>query len=135
MADAAVQGDRSPAEGRKLSTQEAVNLGYSRSGYLSEEDTQFTAGESPVEIVINDNDPTTSADLGRNAHMGHIACDKAADDSLGDMQVELAEKDGSTYGDVITLKNGDILPLSGMNVAKIRITHTGTDCGYRVYAR
>lgn len=120
---------------RRYSTQEAANAMLRRNGYFVGEDPQFQAGESPVEFVVNDQNEATTTDLGRNAHRGYVACDRATDLSAGNLTVELAEGDGTIYGDPFTLKSGEVYSIDGMNVAKIRLTHTGTDCGYRVNVR
>jgi len=91
-------------------------------GYYPAEDSSFTAADSPVTIDINSN-------LGRNASTGYLVCDGS-----GDILIELSE-DGSTFGTQFTMKNGETLDLTGLDVDSIRITHSGTDSAYRLFAK
>ena len=117
-------------EGRELEAQEVANLARSRRGYKTYEDTIFTAGDTNTELDI-------LADLGENAHVGYILVDRSADATpqLGDLQVQIAEGDGSTYGDIVTIKNGVSFPLDGMDANKIKLIHTGTNCSYYVFVK
>ena len=83
------------------------------------EDTSFTSGDSPITLDVN-------TDLGRNAVDGYLAVD-----GTGDILVEISD-DGASYGSQHTLKNGDVLDLSGLNVDSIRLTHSGTNSSYRI---
>ena len=118
------------AEGSALSTQQALNAARSRKGYKPYEDPLFQAGDSPVELEIN-------TDLGENAHTGYIMVDRSveATPALGDLLVEFAEGDGAAYGDQLTIKNGSIFPLDGMDINKIKLTHSGTNCSYYVFVK
>jgi len=110
-----IRGLRVDAGGRLSTSQFA-------SGYYSVSDTSFVSGDSPVTLDIN-------AALGRNAEMGFIICD-----GLGDFTIELSD-DGSSFGSAFTLKDGETFSIEGMSVDSIRITHSGTDSAYRVFAR
>jgi hypothetical protein len=83
------------------------------------EDTSFVSGDSPVTHDVN-------TDLGRNARIGYITCD-----GPGDILIEISD-DGTNFGSQHTLKVEDTLNFEGINVDKIRITHSGTDSSYRI---
>ena len=94
--------------------------------YFASEDTDFQSGDSPVVLDI-------VGSLGVNCIDGKIVC-KSTTTNKGNILVEISE-DGSTYGDQFTVFYYETFPLFGLSIAKIRITHTGTDSGYRVFAR
>lgn len=85
------------------------------------EDTSFEAGDSPAT-----HDFYTDSS-GRWAIDGWIICD-----GDGDIQVDYT-RDGITYGDKWTMKVGEIVDLSRLDIKKIRITHTGSDSAYRIF--
>jgi len=82
------------------------------------ENTNFVTGESPVTHDVN-------ADLGWNGSQGYIMCDGA-----GDIKVEISP-DGTTWGGQHTMKSGESIDLTDMDVDSIRITHV-TDSSYRI---
>lgn len=118
------------AEGSALSTQAAINAARSRKGYEPYEDALFEAGDTGRVLDIN-------TDLEENAHSGYIMVDASAEATpeLGDLQVEFAEGDGAAYGSIMTIRNGTVFPLDGMDIDKIRLTHTGTNCSYYAFAK
>jgi len=79
----------------------------------------ITAGTSPITIDFN-------LDAGRNAKDGWVNCDGA-----GNLSVAFS-RDGLTYGDAWTMKQGENTGLRNFDVDSLRLTHTGTDCDYRV---
>ncbi len=83
------------------------------------EDTSFVIGESPVTLDINN-------DLGRNAVDGFII-----NDGAGDFTVEISD-DGSSYGDALTMKDGEVLSLTSLDIDKIKITWVANSA-YRVF--
>jgi hypothetical protein len=103
------------------------NLYYQpKDRYFAAEDYTFVVGDSPVVLDI-----AAKAAMGTPSIDGSILCRSTA---AGDILVELSN-DGTNYGDQFTLANTDIFSLFGHSVKKIRITHSGTDGGYRVVAR
>lgn len=84
---------------------------------VSYEDASFVTGSSPAVLDVY-------TDLGREAHDGYIRCDGS-----GNIKVELSS-DGTNYGGQHTLKNGELLGISGLTVRKIRLTWV-TDSAYR----
>jgi len=82
------------------------------------EDTDFTAGESPLILDVNN-------DLGRNASDGYIVCDGS-----GNILVEISDN-GSSWGEQFTMRAGDKVKLTGVNIDSIRLTHVD-DTGYRI---
>lgn len=78
-----------------------------------------TAGNSPITLDFN-------SDAGRNAKDGWINCD-----GTGDMLVAFS-RDGITYGDNWTMKQGENTGTRNFDIDSVRITHSGTDCTYRV---
>ncbi len=85
---------------------------------VSYEDTSFVTGDSPAILDV-------FTDLGENGSGGYIT-----NDGNGNFKVEVSN-DGSTYGGLHTLKNGETLSLNGMVISKLRITWV-TDSSYRV---
>ncbi len=83
------------------------------------EDTSFVTGESPAIHDIN-------TDLGRNGISGYIA-----NDGAGNFTVQ-ASDDGSNYGGVHVIKNGEILDLNGLSIDKIKITWV-SNSSYRIF--
>lgn len=99
-----------------------IGLKKYQAGYFAVADTSFVVGDSPATIDIN-------AALSRNADVGYVTCD-----GLGNIIINLSEN-GSTYGNNITLKDGESFSFEGMNVDSVKITHSGADSAYRVFAR
>lgn len=91
------------------------------SGYISSEDTSFVVGDSPATIDVN-------AAIGRNGSDGYIK-----NDGAGNFIVTLSS-DGSTFGNNITVTNGETLDLEGISIDSIKITHV-TDSSYRVFVK
>ena len=83
------------------------------------EDTSFLTGDSPATLDVK-------TDLGRNGRDGYIT-----NDGSGDIKIEISD-DSTNYGGIHTLKNGEVLILTGVSVAKIRITWV-SDSSYRVF--
>ena len=94
--------------------------------YFASEDLDFVSGDSPAVLDI-------AGTLGVPAIDGEILV-KATSGSTGNILVEFSD-DGSTYGDQFTLFYDTTFSLFGLSIKKIRITHSGTDSGYRVFAR
>lgn len=95
--------------------------------YFASEDLDFQSGDSPSVLDI-------AGTVGNQGSVdGEILCRNTASNT-GNILVELSS-DGSTYGDQFTVYNLETFSLFGYKVKKIRITHTGTDSGYRVIAR
>jgi len=92
---------------------------YADGTSVSYEDTSFVSGDSPAVLDVY-------TDLGRIGHDGYII-----NDGTGNFTVEVSF-DGTTYGGLHTIKNGEILKLTGLTVRKIRITHVA-DSSYRVF--
>ena len=86
---------------------------------VSYEDTSFVVGDSPVVLDVN-------TDLSRNGRDGFIA-----NDGSGNFTVEISD-DGSNYGGVHTIQEGEVLRLKGVDIDRIRITHVA-DSAYRVF--
>lgn len=119
------------SKGRQLSTQEALNVQTAFPGYYPYEDILFQAGDSPVILDIK-------GDTGELCHGGYIANSRSVEGTpeLGDLLVELEEVEAgvATWGPQFRLLVGDILSLDGHTVKRIRLTHSGTNCAYRVIA-
>lgn len=88
--------------------------------YFSSEDSNFLTGDSPATLDVN-------ATLGRNSVDGYVT-----NDGPGDFTINLS-KDGTTYGQNITLKVGEQLNLRALNIDTIKITWV-SDSAYRVFA-
>lgn len=101
----------------------------SKNIYKIYEDEDFTAADSPVELDIF-TDLTTLADNGRNQYGNSVSIYNTG---KYDINLEVS-MDGSTYGDVQTLKAKSIDNLTSSGIKKIRLTHTGNDSGYQVKA-
>jgi uncharacterized protein YdeI (BOF family) len=86
---------------------------------VSYEDTSFVTGDSPVVLDVN-------TDLSRNGRDGYVA-----NDGSGNFTVEISD-DGSSYGGVHTIKEGEVLRIKGMDIDKIRISWVA-DSAYRVF--
>lgn len=95
-----------------------------KSQYFAAEDSNFVVGDSPVVLDIEDV-------LRGSAIDGSIRCSSAAG---GDILVEFI-CNGGAYGSQFTVNDGETYSLKGHKIGKIRITHSGTDSGYRVLAR
>lgn len=87
---------------------------------VSYEDTSFVTGDSPVVLDVN-------TDLGRSGRDGYIA-----NDGAGNFTVEISDVAAGTYGGSHTVKAGEILELSGVDIDKIRITWIANS-SYRVF--
>jgi len=85
---------------------------------ISYEDTSFVSGDSPAVCDVN-------GDLGRNGHDGYII-----NDGPGDIQVEISDN-GTDYGGVHTLKAGERISLTRLDVNRIRLTWV-SDSAYRI---
>jgi hypothetical protein len=94
--------------------------------YFASEDLNFQSGDSPVVLDID-------SSLGVPSIDGKLVC-KSTSGSSGNILVELSN-DGTNYGDQFTVFYLETFPLFGYSIKKIRITHSGTDSGYRVVAR
>jgi len=94
--------------------------------YFAAENLNFQVGSSPT---ISD----ISGSIGIPSIDGHILCKNTAG-STGNILVEISN-DGLNYGDQFTLFNTETFDLSGLSIKKIRITHSGTDSGFRLFAR
>lgn len=81
------------------------------------EDTLFETGETGRVLDVN-------TDLGRNAHDGYFICDGG-----GDIKVEISD-DGLIYGGLHTLKSGEMLGFSKLDIDRIRLTWV-SDSAYR----
>lgn len=94
-----------------------------QNGWFSAEDTNFTAGESPLTLDIYTTDlhefPLVE---------GYIACDGS-----GNILVEMAQQPDN-FGNQFTMKSGEVVTLGGTRTGQIRITHSGTDSSYRIVA-
>ena len=98
--------------------------------YFASEDLDFQSGDSPVVLDVESSLGVKSIDC-------RIAC-KSNTANKGNILVELST-DGTTYGDQFTVFYSETLPFNlailALKISKIRITHSGTDSGYRVVAR
>ena len=83
------------------------------------EDTSFVVGDSPA---VHD----FYADTDRWAIDGWVICD-----GPGDIQVDYT-RDGITYGDKFTMKEGETVDLLRLDIKKIRVTHVD-DSAYRIF--
>lgn len=106
------------AEHDKVAYAKRVVVVASQGKTVSYEDASFVTGDSSIVLDV-------FTDLGTNGSGGYIT-----NDGPGDFKVEVSN-DGSSYGGLHTLKNGEILSLNGMVVDKIRITGV-SDSSYRV---
>jgi hypothetical protein len=82
------------------------------------EDSAFISTDSPATHDVNN-------DLGRNSHDGYIV-----NDGPGDLTYAISDN-GSTYGDAHTLKSGETVKLTHLDIDSIKITWVA-DCGYRI---
>ena len=78
---------------------------------VSYENDDFTVVDSPTLLDVY-------GDLGRNGRDGYIS-----NDGDGDITVEVSNASTGDYGGVHTIKSSEVLSLSGMNIARIRLTH------------
>ena len=92
---------------------------YADGSSVSYEDTSFVSGDSPAALDIY-------TDLGRIGHDGYVI-----NDGTGNFTVEISFN-GTTYGGLHTIKNGEILKLTGLTIKKIRIIWV-TNSSYRVF--
>ena len=109
-----------------MTNQFLANVDQPSDRYFASEDLDFQAGDSPVVLDIE-------GSLGVPLLDGKIVA-KSTSGSVGNILVEFSF-DGTTYGDQFTSFYLETFPLVGFKIKKIRITHTGTDSGYRVWAR
>lgn len=86
---------------------------------VSYEDTSFIEGDSPAVLDVN-------TDLGHNARDGYIAVD-----GVGNITIEISD-DSTNYGGVHLVKAGEILELSGVYIAKVRLTWV-SNSSYRCF--
>ncbi len=82
-------------------------------------DTNFVVGDSPITLDVN-------TDLGRNAIDGFVI-----NDGDGNFTVAISD-DGITYGDALTMENGEIFSLTNLNIDSIKITWVANSA-YRVF--
>lgn len=108
-----------------IARNDAGNPLYSSSKNYVNEDTSFVAGDSP-KVLTPSTTLTATGVKTRNGNRGYIKVD-----GVGDLLVEISHN-GSDYNTQFTLKNGDSFDLTGLEVNKIRFTHSGTDTAYRV---
>lgn len=101
------------------------NIDEGKDRYFGSEDTNFQSGDSPVVLDVAGSLGVPLVD-GWLKNLPHA--------SKGDVLVEFS-MDGSTYGDQFTMKYLETIPLRGFKIKKIRLTHSGTDAGYRLLAR
>ena len=94
--------------------------------YFAGEDLDFQAGDSQAVLDVE-------AEIGIAGIDGEIL-PKSNTANEGNILVELSA-DGTNYGNQFTVFYGSPFSLFGHSVKKIRITHSGTDSGYRVVAR
>jgi len=94
--------------------------------YFASEDLDFQSGDSPVVLDV-------AGTLGIPSIDGRLVC-KSTSGTNGDILVEISA-DGTNYGNQFTVFYFETFPLSGLRIKKIRITHSGTDSGYRVFSR
>ena len=94
--------------------------------YFAAEDLDFTSGDSPVVLDVSATIVVGSID-------GEIIC-RNTSGNVGNILVEFSS-DGTNYDSQFTVFNDDSFSLYGLKIKKIRITHSGTDSGYRVFAR
>ena len=80
----------------------------------------LTAGVSPVLCEFN-------AAQSFNACQGWIN-----NDGPGDILASFT-RDGSVYGDLWTIKQGELTSLKGFDIYTLRLTHSGADAAYRVF--
>lgn len=92
---------------------------YADGNSVSYEDTSFITGDSPAVLAVNTN-------LGRNGHDGYLV-----NDGAGNFTIEISN-DGTNYGGIHTIKEGEILELTGLIINRIRITWI-TNSSYRVF--
>ena len=86
----------------------------------SYEDTSFVAGDSPRILDFK-------TDVGIVPKCGYLICDGA-----GDLLCEISH-DGTNYDNQFTIKSGEKIECLGTcDVAKFRITHSGSDSSYRI---
>lgn len=102
------------------------NFNESKDRYFASEDLNFTSGDSPVVLNI-------FGTLNAKVVDGRIVC-KSTTANKGNILVEFSF-DGTNYGNQFTLFYLETMPLFGFGIKKIRITHSGTDSGYRVWVR
>ena len=103
------------------------NFNEPKDRYFADEDLNFQAGDSPVVLDI-------AGVLGIPSIDGKILVKSNIAGVNGNILVELST-DGVNYGAQFTVFNLETFPLFGYKVKKIRITHSGSDSGYRVVAR
>jgi hypothetical protein len=87
-------------------------------GYQAYEDTSFVTGDSPATHDFN-------ADSGRQASDGYIV-----NDGPGTLTFALSA-DGTNYGDEITIKAGEKITLTGVEINKLRTTWV-SNTAYRI---
>lgn len=82
------------------------------------EDSSFVTGDSPATHDVN-------TALGRNGRDGYIV-----NDGPGDLQYQISDN-GTNYGGAHTLKSGETVKLTHLDISKIKMTWIA-DCGYRI---
>lgn len=117
---------RMPTKGREYSEHDEDEgrkrvATYADGDSVSYEDSEFDSGDSPVVCDVHN-------DLGgRNAHRGYVQ-----NDGPGRMLVSISA-DGSTYGGIHTLREGESLVLDDLDVNRIRLTWVDNSA-YRILA-
>lgn len=85
-----------------------TSLGYWKGREKHYLDAEFLVEESPRELNV-------TKDLGRNAHDGYVAVD-----GEGDLGVCISD-DSVNYGDESIVKKGEVLGLTSLDIAKIKL--------------
>ena len=89
--------------------------------YLTFEDNNFTAGDSPVTINII-------------ASFGHSQVSILfLNDGHGNITLETSSDEGSTFGDMLTIFSREEFNVKNGGIDQLRLTHTGIDSAYRIF--
>lgn len=82
--------------------------------------------EGSVAVVGTPDVLDVNADLDHNGTDGYIACDGS-----GDLEVDFSY-DGTVFETDITIKNGEVFSLKGLNIDTIKVDATSNGTAYRV---
>ncbi len=86
------------------------------------QDENFTAADSPVTLNIN-------AALGEDATTAVLICD-----GPGDISVQISD-DGVKFNTIpLLIRSQETITISSINLKLAKLTHTGSDSGYRLLA-